>query len=807
MSYFISFICGTAFFYIHRFFPIFGLFAFLALIVLFIITKYKKLSFTCILLLVLTALSGFYYADYSHKPVASFSDMAGKTLEIKAVPQTEAVLLNSRQPLFSQVVEIVHTGNPQNSGQDSIKHLRELRLIGNFPLRMERQYIINARISRDSVSLNPGSNTKLVSGYIIDAKEAGYSDRGFFKRARTKVNSYISENFPEESAAFLMSITTGDRSLMTGQIRKAFNVTGMAHILSISGAHFGLLLFMLFTAFKLLIKAMPNSLLVRITVYLTPSQIAGIMCIPFITGYLGISSMSIPSIRAFIMISLFLFGLLIQRKGFWLNTLLLAAAIITIIHPDSVTDLSFHLSFLAVLSIGIVSEKGDSAGEKKAAKGHEAGIAGGFFLCRSAIASYFFSVLKISLAATIGTAPLVAYYFHYFSTVSLITNAVITPFIGFIILPLSLVSSFIFLAIGFFPFVGLTEKLTAFMLNGVKQIAQFDFVSINVPAFPFILIAFFYIGMFLYLFAWHNNMSGKFRKVSVIIAVTPAIIYGIIKINEYKGIHITYLDVGQGDSAVIRLPDNKTLVIDTGKKGFQANAFLKYSGIRTVDAVALSHGSSDHADGLRHLADNFRINEIWDNGRLIYPEGLFPQIYDRPFHRKLQRGDVIEGKGYSILVLHPYKEFYTRREKGYENNDSLVLRIQTDKNTFLFTGDIEQEAEEDISYLGEQIKSSVLKVPHHGSRTSASEVFISAVSPKVAVISAGRNNIYGHPHGETLDMLGNAQIFRTDRDGAIGIRELSDGSIVIKTWEQFSLKQAKTLDDEFRNFKRLCEVW
>jgi competence protein ComEC len=824
MNYFISFIYGTTLFYIHRFFPYTSLLISLILLSLLVLGDCPRItgkavdsSITrglrpigglspkireklAVIAIAVIAVSGFYYAKFLYIQQPSLSHIAGETIELRGVTNSEAVSLDSESyqgvAAFSQRIEI---RGPEN--------LKELRLISNRVLFSDRIYHIKAQISKDAYSLNPGSNHNLLSGYAVEIKDAGSNPNGFFKRLRIRLNDFMKRNFSSESSPFLMSIITGERSLLTKETRDAFNATGLAHILSISGAHFGLLLFILFRLFRFLVKALPYNMLVRLTLYLTPSQIAAILCIPFMIGYLGISDMSIPSIRSFIMITLFLSSLLIHRKGFWLNTLLFAAVVIILIQPDSILDLSFQLSFIAVLCIGMVAEQMDGrAAEQQSNRAAERlEQFKRFKLLPIALLRYCATALKISLAATIGTAPLVAYYFHYFSLVSPITNLIITPVIGFVVLPLSLVSSFVFLASGVFPLSSFIDAITIFVLDAIKYTAQWNFVDIKIPAFPPVLLVIFYLGILVYVFLIFHPSAYRLLPIAIPvgIAILPIVFYAGIKLLEPRGISITYLDVGQGDSAVVELPDKRTLVIDTGRKGFQTGGFLKYRGIKNIDAIILSHGQSDHAGGIFHLLRNFNIQEIWDNGRLIYPQGFMGLRI-----RKLQRGDVIEGSGYTITVLHPYDGFYTMHSRDSdENNDSIVLRIQGHKNTFLFAGDIEEEAEEDLSHFGEYLKSNVLKVPHHGSRTSSSQVFVSAVSPDIAVISVGRKNSYNHPHDEALDMLDGVKIFRTDKEGAIGIKELPGGRLEIKTWKDLQFTEAKTVRDELMNFKKLFLVW
>ncbi len=762
MTYFISFIYGASLFYIHRFFPIASIIVSLILFAIFIVKR--KHSVLPIAVFIIIAASGFFYAKTSYIP---------------------------EQPLSA--------------------------------------------IGGDSYFMNPGGFSY---GKAAEIEGTDESSAGFFQRARAKINKNIRDNFSEDSAAFLMSIITGERNLLTKETKDAFNATGLAHILSISGAHFGLLLFILFRIFRFSVKKLPYDLFVRLSLYLTPSQIAAILCVPFMIGYLGISGMSIPSLRAFIMISLFLFGLLIQRKGFWLNTLLFAAVVIILIQPDSILDLSFQLSFIAVLCIGTVAEQNNRAEEQKC---RSAKVKSGnklFLKKTSVLLDFCSSALRISLAATIGTAPLVAYYFHYFSIISPLTNLIFTPVIGFVILPAALVLSFVSLVLNVFPLHSLIDAVTSLVISLIKNTARLGFIDIKIPAFPFILLITFYLGVMVYVFLMSKRQWAKGERqkakgkeqsafspeplaishssayslwpiaLPIMIAFIPIIIYSCIRIFENEGMRITYLDVGQGDSAVVELPDNKTIVIDTGRRGFQTAGYLRYKGIKEIDALILSHGQSDHAGGIRHLLRNFKVHEIWDNGRLIYPEDFLAYMHENITRRRLQRGDIVEGKGYRITVLHPYDGFYTvYSDDNDENNDWIALKVQGRKNSFLFAGDIEEEAEDDIAHLKEYLKSGVLKVPHHGSKTSTSQTFLSAVSPEVAVISVGRNNTYGHPHDETIETLDGVGIFRTDKDGAIGIKEQPDGRLEIKTWKEFQLSEAKTINEEMSNFKKLFMVW
>ncbi|MBI5641722.1 MAG: MBL fold metallo-hydrolase, partial [Nitrospirae bacterium] len=221
-------------------------------------------------------------------------------------------------------------------------------------------------------------------------------------------------------------------------------------------------------------------------------------------------------------------------------------------------------------------------------------------------------------------------------------------------------------------------------------------------------------------------------------------------------------------------------------------------------ALVITHSHPDHSGGASLLLKQFRIKEIWDNGRLEFPEELvLPET-----HRRLERGDVVVGRNYRIEVLHPYPEFYTLEGNDFvaENDSSAVLKVNGKNHAFLFVGDVEDEAEDDLSHLGLRLKSDVLKVPHHGGRSSVHERFLFEISPSVAVISVGRDNSFGHPRPEMLDALSDAQIFRTDRDGAVKITETA-GGLQIKTYQDYALERADAWAKEVKNIKRLFSTW
>ncbi len=772
MLIFAPFLLGAVLFYLFRFFPATSLIIGLSAAVYS--TAKKKYLLVPLLLL------GAAYAFLRYSPSVELLDVWNKELRLvgRFVPKAEGPAEN---PLDVFSVETAFDGETG----DEIEELREkeVSIFSDVGASPEEEYEVSLKTGKESTRLNPGaSGNRRLYGSVASIDGIGkarFSVEHFFGAKRALLDEYLLGRFAKDSAGLIASVTTGDTALVTAGVKEDFNATGLAHLLSISGTHFGLFSAMLFGAFVWLIKRLPYGLLDRLTIYLTPSQAAAVLCLPVMLFYLGLSGAAPPAVRSFVMISLFLAGLLLGRKGAWLNSLFFAAFVLVLWDPGVLFSLSFQLSFTAVLFIGFAAEKKDNAEEE------------GNRLFR-----YAKKTVLLAVTVSMGMAPLVAYYFHYFSVISPFANLVASPLIGSLLVLVSLISSFAFLLTGHYVFAPLVSLLAGLSVALVRLMAKIPFAAVKLAAFPPALCIFFYAGFIPYL------AFGR-KKTLLLLPFVPIFIYALMHALEKRELAVTFLDVGQGDSAVVEFPDGKVVVIDTGRTGRETAAFLDHEGIRRVDAVVLTHVHPDHSGGLQRILEKFRVKEIWDNGRVVYTQETAGLL-----RRTLSRGDVIDAGYCAITVLHPYREFYTTdgNEYGEENDSSVVLRVSGKKKAFLFGGDVEEEGEEDISHLGQWVRADVLKVPHHGGRTSGNEEFLSAVDPDVAVISVGRENSFGHPSPEMLGMLSGMKVFRTDRDGAVKMTE-TDGGLDIKTYRDFSLQEADCLKTEWHNYRRLFSVW
>ncbi|MBI5664225.1 MAG: DNA internalization-related competence protein ComEC/Rec2 [Nitrospirae bacterium] len=689
-----------------------------------------------------------------------------------------------------------------------------------------------ARLRVPGTFRNPGV-------YAYDLKKEGIVATGYIKqmkiiaggaglldgisKIRQKLGRTINKSLTAENAPFHNAMITGLTGGISREMRDAFGSTGLAHVLSISGTHFGLLAFIFFTITKSGMKRLPIKYLTRMTLYITPTRIAAGLTLPVLAVYAVLSGLSTPTIRSFIMVFIYMLALLLGRRGQWLNSLSIAATLILLWNPEALFELSFILSFAAVLSIGYVLEHRAKIAEdnptqppfKKGGASISSSDRPVSFFSREGIIEALKGIygkivtgLFMTIAAVLGTAPFVALYFKQFPLISPLTNLVVTPLICFVVLPLGLVSSFIALILNmpFMPLNGLIDTLTNFTLRLISSFTNIPYVNVHIHNPSFVIVAGYFVSLIFLV-----KSKRKWR------AAPLALVIGIYLVSPYvkeDKLSVTFLDAGQGDSAVVELPGKKVMLIDgsTGDPDMGRMVIAPYlwsKGIRKVDYMVMSHPHPDHYGGLIYVADNMDVGEIWFNGMVSDgAEELFRRagIKNIPY-KILNRGAVLESEGYRIYVMHPYDEFYASsatEEYSTRNSDSLVLKIESDDASILFTGDIEQEAEDDILFLGSRLKSDIIKVPHHGGRTSSSEGFINAVAPQIAVISAGRGNSFGHPHKDTLDRYekAGAKVFRTDMNGAVTI-SLSRNAYQVETYEDSVFKRVRAWRDEIRNLRLL----
>ncbi|MEK6531917.1 MAG: DNA internalization-related competence protein ComEC/Rec2 [Deltaproteobacteria bacterium] len=606
--------------------------------------------------------------------------------------------------------------------------------------------------------------------FIARLGDSGASFAGYVSGLRRSVSGFIDAK-GAENREVIKAFITGERRGIDKGLNAAYNRTGTGHILSISGLHVGIV--MLFT-YRLVLLVLKSS--ERLMLAINIKRLAALLTVPPVFAYGLFSGLQVSALRSVIMAACFVFAFLVNRGKDHLNTLLLAAFAILAATPPSLWDVSFQLSFLAVFFIIYLGPvmSGVFAGE-----GTDAGDAGdvkkGFF--RRIFYKYARPSFFVTLAASLGTIPVVAYHFHRASLIGIIANIIAVPITSIAVPLVFLATITSFFWRGLAGMLLYAADLAIRVLNGVVYFfSMLPYSSVWVST-PDILSVFAFLGAVI--------CAAKFKRRAVYRYLTLAFIAVIIfnwAYPQYERktstrLSATFLSVGQGDSALIEFPGGKTMLIDGGgvySSGYDTGErviapFLWSRKIKDIDYIVLSHPQLDHMQGLIFVIENFNVGEFWWSGY----GGALPEVLKIALNRRKVAVRVMD-KGYektdinnvSVEAIGPTGD----EQKGLDaNNASLVVRLLYGKRSLLFTGDIGEEGER--LAIKRDISSDVLKAPHHGSRNSSSLEFLDVVRPSVVVVSAGRDNVFGFPHSETLARYGaiNAEVLRTDLNGAIAI--------------------------------------
>ncbi len=395
--------------------------------------------------------------------------------------------------------------------------------------------------------------------------------------------------------------------------------------------------------------------------------------------------------------------------------------------------------------------------------------------------------LLVSAAAILGTLPITLYYFNQTSLIGLFTNCLFVPLVGFLVVPLGLLAVFL---LPFAPTGSLWIMKTAVaLMQGILSLAAL-FSKCPFAAVKTVTPTLLEIGLY-YALAWtlFNLRQTRLAKAMLLGIAVVTLADGAYWAKQRFGkgeLRVTFIDVAQGSAALLELPGGPCMLVDGG--GFYDNRFdvgariiaplLWHKKIATVETLVLSHPNSDHLNGLLFVAKHFNVETVWMSQEEVpsQPYQDFLKIISEKNIRivaleELRRPQEING--IRFRVLYPPKDFLQRKAQDpwrTPNNNSLVVKVTFDKVSFLLPGDIEAEAEQEILQLAASaLESTVLLVPHHGSKSSSTPKFLDGVDPTIAVISARWKNTFGFPHQKIINRYERqgCQIFRTDQGGAI----------------------------------------
>jgi competence protein ComEC len=631
---------------------------------------------------------------------------------------------------------------------------------------------------------------------VLVREGAGNPLKVRLERFRSSLGDLIRSTRPGDDGTILQALLLGEKGEIPPRIMENFQKAGAAHVLAISGLHIGIIAFMSAFLVRRILSLFP-SLLLRFNVIILSALIS---LVP-ILFYAFIAGMGISTIRATIMIVTFLVAIALGREGDLLSALALAAFIILMVSPVSLFDVSFQLSFSAVASILIITPRALSLFDRR-----KSPIAETPRSTRHTIGHTAVSFVVVTLAATIGTLPLTAFYFNRISTLTMASNVIVIPVMGFIVLPLGMMSLVI---------AALAPSLAAILLHfispfvnaciaSIDYLASLPYSSFMVTTPTYLEIIAFYGGIIVAASAFDmirtpaaNRGGRRWKLKGLIIGGSLA---GILLFFLCHAVHVrtgipergvltaTFLDVGQGNSAFITYPGGATMLIDGGGfyysnfdvGKFVVAPFLWHERIKKIDIVVLTHPHLDHLNGLLYILEHFAVKEVWTNGERAPDESydLFRKIiHDNNIpHRVVSAATpavIIDGTTVRILSPPTGVTEDDSARPGHDTNDSsVVMKISIGRESLLMASDILPPTEMRIVSSGEASRSSVLLVPHHGSSASSTPSFIRAVRPDYAIISCGATAVRRHSYKEVTERYRStgAEVFSTGVNGAVIVR-------------------------------------
>ena len=619
---------------------------------------------------------------------------------------------------------------------------------------------------------------------------------------RRQLAASIAVVVPEPQAALGQATLLGLRRNIPTELTDAFRRTGTAHLLAISGLHVGILLGISLAASAALLGRKHHLHL-----------IAPLLVI-WLYGLL--SGMSPSATRACIMGSVFLASLAFGRQRGSLAPIGVAAALMVAVSPSVLYSISFQLSFAAIAGIAAYS---DTFGDGLRSSIDR--LVGQWSILRTPIVGIA-DMLGVSLAATIATLPLIAFHFERVSTLGIPASVLTLPVLPFLIVGsagaalVGLVSTTLATPLGWLTWGAgayLTELVT--LLAGLPG-ASVDIGDLAAPAvvayYGVLLLAYGATVMFrgavrgllrrMVFWRGHRNSSqanwrspqaakvSRSKNIAMWLLVPAAFFASLAwsqALTNEDRLHVVFFDVGQGDAIFIETPGGRQMVVDGGADPLLMTRLLgermRFTD-RHLDIVAATHPNSDHIGGLVQVLERYDVGAVLE--RRIEYESATHQAWARAVREEETGGaTVIEARAGQVIaldrdvlveVLGPPSELLRGTESDADNA-SLVLRLVYGEVSMLLTGDIFAEEERALVARGAVVDSDVLKVPHHGSDSSSTPVFLNAVSPAAGVISVGEGNRYGHPHAEVLmrlrEVVDDGMLFLTAERGSVEF--ISDG--------------------------------
>lgn len=573
--------------------------------------------------------------------------------------------------------------------------------------------------------------TKKIQGIVIADNvkilKAKYKNNLIYQMQK-KIKAIIKEKLPSETGDLLLAILLGDKKDLSEQIQINFKNSNLSHMLAVSGAHV-------------------SYIIIGLT-YITQNSIMGkrkarVFCIFFLIIFMAITNFTPSVTRACIMAILTLVSEILYKKADIYTNISISALIILLYNPYSLLDLGFKLSFGGTIGIVIFMRFIKKKQEEPK------------------LLNYIKQMALVSICANIIIIPIIMNNFNTVSLTFLVSNILASPIlaiiviVGFSIIIISIISHSLSNLLVFWlnPILNLLIKISSFC-------SKLPFAKILVVT-PYIFNIIFYYTIILYLVNY-NKIKQFIKKKTVILLSIILILSNFIFYILPQDLKIYFIDVGQGDSTLIVTPSKKTILIDGGgSESFDVGEkvllpYLLGRRIRKIDYIMISHFDTDHCKGIFTVIENLKVKNIIISKQAEKSEN-YKKFKEIVANKKIniilvKAGDKIKIDKYIYFkILFPTEKLIMQNPL---NNNSIVSQLNYKSFKMLFTGDIEEMAEKEILNLQkDKLKSTILKVAHHGSNTSSTQEFINSVKPELALIGVGKNNTFGHPSECVVEKL------------------------------------------------------
>ncbi|MDD4601951.1 ComE operon protein 3 [bioreactor metagenome] len=736
------------------------------LLIGFIIALFKWIKAAQPLLVMLFIVAGMIHVSHvSQLPASDISHRAGQNLTVIGtvadIPQVSPYNEDKDRIKYTVAVHTVVTdqgkaipvtgcisvGLYQSSNQPVINYGAEVGATGKISLPYS--YGNPGMIDSSAALKRQGITARLAvaDGQIwFSPPQSTWYWQTILAGWRNNIVLRMQQAMSQDTAAILAGTLFGGYTGIPKEVIKSFSITGIVHILSVSGTHIALVAGVIFWLGSLM--------RVRHSIVAFWAALAIVL-------YALISGCTSPVVRSAVMGIIGLAAVGLRREKDAVTALMVAGFAMLVYQPENLFDISFQLSFGA--TAGLIFLYPRTVDRLKS------------------LPLWLAGPVAVTFAAQLSVLPFLAWYFKSFSLSSFFANLVIVPIIEVAVV-LGLIAST--LGAVFSPINllwSVCSKLINVVVHMTQQLAAIPGASIYIPPMHFGAGVVYYLGL-----AWIYGYRPQFlpspadffakwpktSSISVILFAIALLGYSIYP----RPFFVHFIDVGQGDATLIITPHRRAILIDSGGTVGQSDQFdvgervvlpyLKHYGILNIDYLILTHGHQDHAGGAAAIVSGIPVRNI-----LLAREASTPAIEkltNRPSAGTFiptYKNQKLGLDGATVTIVYDG----LRQQTKSANESSTVIQVSYGKHSFLITGDLEAKGETEILTEKTPIVSTVLKIGHHGSKTSTTDEFLTAVEPEYAVISVGYNNRFGHPHADVLQRLAkrNIAVYRTDEQGAL----------------------------------------